>query len=391
MLSKKLLFILLPAVLLATACTQTVPGTGSPVDTQSSPTNTGILANNQSPTIGSIAPTETKSPATEAIPSTETQSPATEAIPSTETQIPLTSAAGPTELPSTPTPQSQSACTDNASFIADVTVPDNTNINPGKGFTKTWRIRNTGTCNWNENYSMVFVNGDQMNSAASIPLKATTPGASLDVSVDLVAPSANGTYTGNYELHNAAGELFLIDNTRLIWVKIIVATGVAQQQPPVPEANTGTQTPVSGNSGNCTFFEDSQVERTLISLINSVRANNGLQALKFNKKLAGAAIGHSIDMACHSNLSHSGSNGSDITDRFNSNGYPYTYWNEAIYAQPPEYGGSPESAVDWWLNDPPHRVILLSADAKDIGAGYAYVSGSKLGGYFTIDVGATAP
>jgi uncharacterized protein YkwD len=36
-------------------------------------------------------------------------------------------------------------------------------------------------------------------------------------------------------------------------------------------------------------------------------------------------------------------------------------------------------------------MILLSPDAKDIGAGYAYVADSTLGGYFTIDVGAPAP
>jgi uncharacterized protein YkwD len=378
MFSKKLLSTLLLVFLFAAACSQTVPGTGTPAGTQSSSTNTGIPADTQSPSTVPIARTETENPAPQAIPPTETHSPPTEA-------------AGPTALPGTLAPQSQSDCTDSASFVTDVTVPDNTKINQGKGFLKSWRIRNTGTCSWNDNYSMVFVHGDQMNSVAAIPLKATAPGATLDVSADLVAPSADGAYTGNYELQNAAGKPFLIDNTRLIWVKIIVGTGFARQQTPVAGNTSETQTPVAGTSGNCTFFEDSQIERTLISLINSARADNGLQALKFNKKLSGAAIGHSIDMACHSNLSHSGSNGSFITDRFNANGYSYTYWNEAIYAQPPEYGGSAQSAVDWWLNDPPHRVILLSPDAKDIGSGYAYVSGSKLGGYFTIDVGATAP
>ena len=235
---------------------------------------------------------------------------------------------------------------------------------------------------------MVFVNGDQMNSIASIPFKPTPPGASLDISVNLVTPSAAGTYTGNYELHNAAGQLFMIDNTRLIWVKITVGSGVAQQETPVAGATPGMQTPVAGTSGGCTFFEDSLIENQLISLINSVRADNGLPALTYNKKLSAAAIGHSIDMACHSIISHTGSNGSSITDRFTANGYSYTYWNEAIYAQPPQYGGNVQSAVNWWLNDPPHRVILLSSDAKDIGAGYAYVASSTLGGYFTIDVGA---
>ena len=47
-----------------------------------------------------------------------------------------------------------------------------------------------------------------------------------------------------------------------------------------------------------------------------------------------------------------------------------------------------QAAVDWWLNDPEHRAILLNAKATEIGFGYAYVAGSDLGGYFTADVGA---
>ena len=30
-------------------------------------------------------------------------------------------------------------------FVADVTIPDNTNMKPGQSFTKTWRVRNNGT------------------------------------------------------------------------------------------------------------------------------------------------------------------------------------------------------------------------------------------------------
>jgi uncharacterized protein YkwD len=376
--SKRLLPTLIITLLIVSACTQTVPGTATPVDTKSPRTETA-------------APVQTENTATEKAATAESKSPTTKTVTPAGTQDQTTETAIPTATSTTSERQTQSNCSDSASFVADVTIPDNSILSQGKTFEKTWRIRNTGTCSWNENYSMVFVNGDQLNSTASIPFKATAPGATLDVSVNLVAPSVDGVYTGNYELHNTAGQFFLIDNTRLIWVKIIVGTGVTQKQAPVARTSTETQAPVAGTSGGCAFFEDSGIERTLISLINAVRADNGLQALAFNKKLSGAAIGHSIDMACHSTISHTDSNGSGITDRFNANGYSYTYWNEAIYAQPPEYGGNAQSAVDWWLNDPPHRVILLSPDAKDIGAGYAYVSGSKLGGYFTIDVGAPAP
>lgn len=255
------------------------------------------------------------------------------------------------------------------------------NVSAGQVFVKTWRIRNTGTCTWNENYGMIFVEGAQMNSPAVLPLAATAPGETLDVSVNLAAPATDGTYTGFYELQNPSGELFLIDGTRFIWVKVSVGSGVAQGSTPVGGTGTGTL-------GTCTYTENSTLLGEMFALINSARVTNGLPGLTLNAKLSAAAKAHSIDMACHSSLSHTGSDGSYITDRIAAQGYAYSYWNEAIYAQPPEYGGNAQAAVTWWLNDPSHRVIILAPDATEIGVGYAYVQGSALGGYFTIDVAA---
>jgi len=135
-----------------------------------------------------------------AIPPTAPDTPATQPQPSS---TPQSQAAATPQQQATLPAQAPSNCTDSASFVADVSIPDNSNVNAGAAFVKTWRIRNTGTCSWNDVYSMVFVNGDQMNSIASIPFKANRSGDTLDLSVDLVAPSADGAYTGNYELHNA--------------------------------------------------------------------------------------------------------------------------------------------------------------------------------------------
>jgi uncharacterized protein YkwD len=366
--SKKLILTLIISLLLAVACTQTTAGTATSTDTQIPLTNTESPRDAQNQVPETVTPSEIKNQTTETATPTE--------------------ATNPTALPVTLNRQSQSACSDSASFVADVTVPDNTNFNQGTSFLKTWRIRNTGTCSWNENYSMVFINGNQMNSPTSIPLKITDPGATLDVSVDLVAPSVDGAYTGNYELHNAAGQLFLIDNTRYIWVKITVGTGSPQQQNPVAGTVTTTNTPVTNTAGSCTYTENTTLRNDILSLINAARSSNGLPALNVNSKLSAAAMSHSIDMACHSSISHTGSDGSSITDRFNAQGYTYSYWNEAIYAQPPQYGGNAQAAVDWWLNDPTHRPILLSPVATEIGIGYALVTSSTLGGYFAVDFGA---
>lgn len=100
------------------------------------------------------------------------------------------------------------AC-DAMAFVSDVTVPDGTDFAPGATFTKTWRIRNSGTCSWSTSYSVVFSSGAAMGGPATQPLTATiAPNSTLDVSVNLTAPSATGTHTGYWMLRNAAGQTF---------------------------------------------------------------------------------------------------------------------------------------------------------------------------------------
>jgi hypothetical protein len=77
------------------------------------------------------------------------------------------------------------ACTDRAQFVADVTVPDGSRYDPNATFTKTWRLRNSGTCTWTNAYTMVFDSGTQMGSTTSVnlPAASTAPGQTVDVSV----------------------------------------------------------------------------------------------------------------------------------------------------------------------------------------------------------------
>src|SRR5512134_512603 len=89
------------------------------------------------------------------------------------------------------------ACTDRAQFVSDVTVPDGTRFDPGATFTKTWRLRNVGTCTWTTAYTMFFFDGTQMGSTTSVNLPSNTaPGATVDVSVNMTAPNTTGRYRG---------------------------------------------------------------------------------------------------------------------------------------------------------------------------------------------------
>lgn len=112
-----------------------------------------------------------------------------------------------------------------AKFVEDVTIPDDTVVNPSTGFTKTWRLLNTGTCAWTTNYSLVFVDGDQMGAPDKIFLtQQVLPGQTVDLSVNFIAPGVPGDYSSYWKLSDPAGNLFGVGATadRSIWAIIKV-------------------------------------------------------------------------------------------------------------------------------------------------------------------------
>lgn len=115
---------------------------------------------------------------------------------------------------------------DAAAFIKDVTVADGSIISPGKSFTKTWRIQNVGTCSWTPSYALVFINGDGMNAPNLVSLSGNVnPGGTVDISVNLTAPTKKGHYRNYWKLRNASGVLFGIGTQAdtAFWVDINVS------------------------------------------------------------------------------------------------------------------------------------------------------------------------
>jgi hypothetical protein len=102
---------------------------------------------------------------------------------------------------------------DAAQFIGDGSIPDGTVLKPGEPFTKTWRLKNIGTCAWNSSYSLVFDVGDQMGGPMSIPLAVNVaPGQEVDLSVSLQAPAETGSYRSYWRLRNPDGLMLTVQN-----------------------------------------------------------------------------------------------------------------------------------------------------------------------------------
>lgn len=115
----------------------------------------------------------------------------------------------PSPTPRPPTPTIPYVPCNWLQVIGDVTVPDGSEYAPGTQFVKTWRVQNIGSCTWTRDYDLVFVGGDQMSGPSALPLSGDfPPGAVVDLSVTLVAPSVETVYTGYWQLRNEEGILF---------------------------------------------------------------------------------------------------------------------------------------------------------------------------------------
>lgn len=166
----------------------------------------------------------------------------------------------PNLTPGTPTVL-PSVC-DRAEFVADVNVPPGTVMSPGTTFTKTWRLKNLGPCTWTTSYGLVFFHGDNMGAPSSMAFtQSVAVGETVDISINLTAPNAPGSYRGYWMFRNPSGINFGIgpDANQPWFVDISVSgptlppsltpTFVPPSPSPTtttPDVPTATQTPISG-------------------------------------------------------------------------------------------------------------------------------------------------
>lgn len=175
-------------------------------------------------------PTETSNPAAgtgTTAPSlqllTSTPSDGAVGLPPTETTLPGTgTATAPVVLtPLVPVSTTVVSTCFNSKFVADVTIPDGTVMKPEEKFRKIWRIQNTGTCKWDEGFGFKLWAGPAMSgdpvyfSSTDQPVQ---PGGTVDIGVDMRAPTATGDYVAHWIMVSDSGQTFGGDFTVVIKV-----------------------------------------------------------------------------------------------------------------------------------------------------------------------------
>jgi uncharacterized protein YraI len=134
-----------------------------------------------------------------------------------------------------------------AAQVTDVTVPDSSQFKPGDAFVKTWRLTSSGNCPWEKGSTLVFKSGDKLEAPDSVPVEVVDVGQSVDVSLNLKAPQAPGTYAGQWALQRPSGQLITSTDVTIVVVAPTPTAGVVPTLPPV--ATRPAATPTSGATG----------------------------------------------------------------------------------------------------------------------------------------------
>jgi hypothetical protein len=125
--------------------------------------------------------------------------------------------AGATQAPVLPTSAAQAtaslgdAC-NNAVFESDITIPDGETLVPGTDVQKIWAIRNTGTCTWDDGYSLVKIAGSPDLGNESFKFVKSSDfvagGQGINIGIWLDVPCAPGKYEGHWRMLSDTGYYF---------------------------------------------------------------------------------------------------------------------------------------------------------------------------------------
>jgi hypothetical protein len=119
----------------------------------------------------------------------------------TQTTIPTETALPPLLIFLTPTP----TCIDGLTFVADVTIPDNTIVAPGSTLDKQWLVQNSGSCNWDSLYRLRLINEVTLGASPEQALYPARAGMQATLQIIFTAPLEAGEYVSEWQAFDAKG------------------------------------------------------------------------------------------------------------------------------------------------------------------------------------------
>jgi len=106
-------------------------------------------------------------------------------------------------------PPGSEPCTDNLSYMGDLTFPDRSKVLPGQPVEKRWKVRNSGTCDWGPDYRFRWMSGSMPPAGqADWALYPAIAGSEAVLRLTVTAPAAAGEYLSWWQAVSPSGEPF---------------------------------------------------------------------------------------------------------------------------------------------------------------------------------------
>lgn len=122
-----------------------------------------------------------------------------------------------TAAASSPQNEEDPDCVDGLSFLDDLTIPDGTEVITGTAIEKQWEVKNTGSCNWSENYTIRLVAGLSLGANPEQRIYPALSGSKATLRINFITPSTPGNYRSAWQAYNPKdqpfGDIIYIDIT----------------------------------------------------------------------------------------------------------------------------------------------------------------------------------
>ncbi len=113
-------------------------------------------------------------------------------------------------IPATPTPIliPTPSCSNNLTYLEDLTIPDGTVVGPGESMDKRWLVSNSGTCNWDDRYRLKRIAGSDLGLAAEQSLFPARSGTDASIRFLFIAPDEPGAQRSAWQAYSPEGDSF---------------------------------------------------------------------------------------------------------------------------------------------------------------------------------------
>lgn len=107
-----------------------------------------------------------------------------------------------------PQPSPSPACTPGFTYLEDITIPDGTLVSQGEILDKRWLVENSGSCNWDDGFSLRLIAGPSMTDQLEYALFPARSGAQAEIRIVFTAPQETGVHRSAWQAFDPLGEVF---------------------------------------------------------------------------------------------------------------------------------------------------------------------------------------